>query len=83
MSKSSMRLAGNTSTTRGENVDGSDTSSTFLDEVFVFLKQRKRTLSLHTLHDFIGMEKHENFSYEVLFGDNNAISQMLGEPQRV
>jgi predicted nucleotidyltransferase len=53
------------------------------DEVFVFLRQRKRTLSLHTLHDFIGMEKHENFSYEVLFGDKNAISQMLGEPQRV
>jgi hypothetical protein len=51
--------------------------------VFVFLRQRKRTLSLHTLHDFIGMEKHENFSYEVLFGDKNAISQMLGEPQRV
>ena len=53
------------------------------DEVFVFLRQRKRTLSLHTLHDVIGMEKHENFSYEVLFGDKNAISQMLGEPQRV
>jgi predicted nucleotidyltransferase len=53
------------------------------DEVFVFLRQRKRTLSLHTLHDFIGMEKHENFSYEVLFGDKNAISQMLAEPQRV
>jgi hypothetical protein len=47
------------------------------DEVFVFLRQRKRTLSLHTLHDFIGMEKHENFNYEVLFGDKNAISQML------
>lgn len=53
------------------------------DEVFVFLRQSKRTLSLHALQDFIGMEKHENFSYEVLFGDKNAISQMLGEPQRV
>jgi predicted nucleotidyltransferase len=51
------------------------------DEVFVFLRQRKRTLSLHALHDFIGMEKHENFSYDVLFGDKNATSQMLGEPQ--
>jgi len=50
------------------------------DEVLVFLRQRKRTLSLHTLHDFIGMEKHENFSYEVLFGDKNAISQILGQP---
>ena len=41
-------------------------------KVFVFLKQRKRTLSLHSLHDFIGMEKRENFSYEVLFGDKDA-----------
>jgi predicted nucleotidyltransferase len=49
------------------------------DKLFVFLKQRKRTLSLHTLYDFIGMEKHENFSYEVLFGDKNAIRQMLGK----
>lgn len=50
------------------------------DEVFVYLKQRKRTLSLHSLHDFIGMEKHENFSYEVLFGDKDAIAQKLEEP---
>lgn len=48
-------------------------------EVLVFLKQRKRTLSLHSLHDFIGMEKHENFSYEVLFGDKDAIAQKLEE----
>lgn len=48
-------------------------------KVFVFLKQRKRTLSLHSLHDFIGMEKHENFSYEVLFGDKDAIAQKLEE----
>jgi predicted nucleotidyltransferase len=53
------------------------------DEVLVFLKQRKRTLSIHTLHDFISMEKHENFSYEVLFGDKNAISQMLEEPPQM
>jgi predicted nucleotidyltransferase len=53
------------------------------EQVLVFLKQRKRTLSLHKLHDFISMEKHENFSYEVLFGDKNAISQMLGEPQQI
>jgi hypothetical protein len=49
------------------------------DAVFVFLKQRKRTLSLHSLHDFIGMEKHENFSYRVLFGDKDAIAQKLEE----
>jgi len=49
------------------------------EEVFAFLKQRKRTLSLHTLHDFIGMKKHENFSYEVLFGDKNTIAQKLEE----
>jgi hypothetical protein len=47
--------------------------------VFVFLKQRKRTLSLHSLYDFITMEKHENFSYEVLFGDKDAIAQKLEE----
>jgi predicted nucleotidyltransferase len=49
------------------------------DAVFVFLKQRKRTLSLHSLYDFITMEKHENFSYEVLFGDKDAIAQKLEE----
>ena len=48
-------------------------------EVFVFLKQRKRTLSLHPLYDFISMEKSENFSYEVLFGDKDAIAQKLVE----
>ena len=48
-------------------------------EVFVFLKQRKRTLSLHSLYDFIGMEKRENFSYEVLLGDKDAIAQELEE----
>jgi len=49
------------------------------DAVLVFLKQRKRTLSLHSLYDFIGMEKHENFTYEVLFGDKDAIAQKLEE----
>jgi predicted nucleotidyltransferase len=49
------------------------------DAVFVFLKQRKRTLSLHSLYDFITMEKHENFSYEVLLGDKDAIAQKLEE----
>ena len=49
------------------------------DAVFVFLKQRKRTLSLHSLHDFIGMEKHDNFSYQVLFGDKDAVAEKLEE----
>jgi predicted nucleotidyltransferase len=49
------------------------------DAVFVFLKQRKRTLSLHSLYDFITMEKREDFSYEVLFGDKHAIVQKLEE----
>ena len=35
--------------------------------------------SLHSLHDSIEMEKHENFSYEVLFGDKDAIAQKLEE----
>jgi predicted nucleotidyltransferase len=46
-------------------------------EVFVFLRQRKRTLSLHSLHDFIVMEKHDNFSYEVLLGDRDVLAQKL------
>jgi predicted nucleotidyltransferase len=50
-------------------------------EVFVFLKQRKRILSLHSLHDFVGMEKRENFSYEVLSGDKDAIAQKLKEAE--
>lgn len=46
-------------------------------EVFVFLKHGKRTLSLHPLHDFLHMKKRDNFSYEVLFGDKDAIAQKL------
>lgn len=49
------------------------------EEVFVFLRQRKRTLSLHPMYDFIGMKKHDNFSYEVLFGDKDEIAQRLAE----
>ncbi len=47
-----------------------------------FLKQRRRSLSLHDMRDFVAMEKHQNFSYEVLLGDKDAISQMLAEQQR-
>lgn len=47
------------------------------EEVFVFLKQGKRTLSLHPLYDFLNMEKNGNFSYEVLWGDKDAIAQKM------
>ena len=49
------------------------------EEVRTFLKNRRRTLSLHPLNDFIHMPKDENFSYEVLLGDKDAISQMLAK----
>jgi predicted nucleotidyltransferase len=47
------------------------------EEVLVFLRQRKRTLSLHSMHDFIDMKKHHNFSYQVLFGDKDKIARDL------
>lgn len=48
-------------------------------DVQTFLKNRQRMLSLHPLHDFIGMPKDENFGYEVLLGDNDTIAQMLAK----
>ena len=47
------------------------------DEVWQFLKSRKRTLSLHHIDDFLGMEKDERFSYEVLLGDPAKIARDL------
>jgi hypothetical protein len=47
------------------------------DEVWQFLKSRKRTLSLHQMDDFLGMEKDERFSYEVLLGDPAKIARDL------
>ncbi len=37
-------------------------------EVKLFLKNRKRTISLHSFYDFQTMPKAENFSYRVLLG---------------
>jgi len=51
------------------------------DEVFVFLRQRKRTLSLHWIGDFINMKKHYNFGYEVLFGDKDKVAKLLARPR--
>jgi len=42
-------------------------------EVKLFLKSRKRTISLHNFYDFQTMPKSDNFSYEVLFGDPEQI----------
>lgn len=42
-------------------------------EVKLFLKSRKRTISLHSFYDFLTMPKSDNFSYEVLLGDPEQI----------
>ena len=42
-------------------------------EVKLFLKNRKRTISLHNFYDFQNMPKADNFSYEVLLGDPEQI----------
>ncbi len=46
-------------------------------EVLLFLKNRKRTLSLHTMNDFVTMEKIPDFSYKVLLGDSERIAAKL------
>ena len=46
-------------------------------EVLLFLKNRKRTLSLHTMSDFVAMEKTRGFSYKILVGDPDLISAKL------
>lgn len=42
-------------------------------EVKQFLKNRQRTISLHSFYDFQKMPKADNFSYEVLLGDPEQI----------
>jgi hypothetical protein len=42
-------------------------------EVKQFLKNRQRTISLHSFYDFQNMPKADNFSYEVLLGDPEQI----------
>jgi len=46
-------------------------------EVLLFLKNRKRTLSLHTMSDFVALEKTPGFSYKILLGDPERISAKL------
>jgi len=46
-------------------------------EVLLFLKNRKRTLSLHTMSDFAAMDKTPDFSYKILLGDPERISAKL------
>lgn len=48
-------------------------------EVKLFLKNRKRTISLHSFYDFQTMPKADNFSYEVLLGDLEKIKTDLLE----
>ncbi len=46
-------------------------------EVFLFLKNRSRTLSLHPIHHFIEMKKTPNFAYKVVLGDPERIIAKL------
>lgn len=48
-------------------------------QVRLFLKNRKRTISLHDMDEFIWMPKDDKFSYRVLLGDAAAIEQRLRE----
>ena len=48
-------------------------------QVRLFLKNRKRTISLHDMSDFIGMPKDARFAYRVLLGDAESIAQRLRE----
>ncbi|HWA96779.1 MAG TPA: hypothetical protein VG844_19450 [Terracidiphilus sp.] len=47
------------------------------DEVMLYLKNRKRSISLHSIDDFLSMKKDDNFSYEVLLGDAKKIESDL------
>jgi hypothetical protein len=49
------------------------------EEVLLYLKSRQRSISLHDINDFLGMEKDENFSYQVLLGDANKIRNDMTE----
>lgn len=48
-------------------------------EVKLFLKSRKRTISLNSFYSFQNMPKADNFSYEVLLGDPEKIKTDLLE----
>lgn len=52
-------------------------------EVNQFLKNRKRTISLHSFHDFQNMPKSANFTYEVLLGDPDQIKADIIEGERM
>ena len=58
--------------------------ATFIDEllwpgtqVALHLKNRKRTISLHEMSDFVSMPKDEKFSCRVLMGDPDSIAARL------
>lgn len=52
------------------------------EEVLLFLKNRQRSISLHNIDDFLCMEKSDNFSYQVLWGDEKKIENDLKEAER-
>lgn len=47
------------------------------DEVWRFIKNRQRTISLHEFEDFLHMEKDANFAYRVLIGDTAEVEAAL------
>ena len=48
-------------------------------EVKLHLKARTRGLSLHSMDDFVGMRKDDNFEYKVLVGDGDEIAEQLAK----
>jgi predicted nucleotidyltransferase len=48
------------------------------DEVFLFLKHRKRTISLHYLWQLGQLAKNKPLRYRILLGDREAIQKQLG-----
>lgn len=47
------------------------------EEVLLYLKNRQRSISLHSIDNFLSMEKDENFSYQVLLGNPDKIANDL------
>lgn len=48
-------------------------------EVMLHLKARTRGLSLHSMDDFVGMRKDNNFAYKILIGNADKIAEQLAK----
>lgn len=48
-------------------------------EVERFIKGRSPVLSIHDIHDFLGMTKNANFHYKIIIGDEDDVAKRLKE----